>query len=131
MANQHLGQVHDTVDAILGNVGTLLLFRLGIQDAQRLADYGKPELTGQDLRMLPDHHAAACLLARGRPLQPFVMETAVPAAVPDRPDGERHARETLLSEICRQYTRPIEEVEQRLHSPYKLPARACPVDAVS
>ncbi len=112
LANQNLAQVASTVDAILGNVGTLLLFRLGALDAERLATYVRPELTLADLEDLPDHHVAARLLAHGRPTRPFVFQTEPPPQplrdAPARRDDQRR----LLAERQLTYTRLIAEVER-------------------
>jgi hypothetical protein len=112
LANQNLAQVASTVDAILGNVGTLLLFRLGALDAERLATYVRPELTLADLEDLPDHHVAARLLAHGRPTRPFVFQTEPPPQpLLDSSAGHDAQREWLRAQ-GRTYTRLIAEVEK-------------------
>ena len=72
LANQFLSQLDEEVrDAVLGNVGTLLAFRLGPQDAGLLAKELAPVFTAHDLMNLPNRDLCAKLLVRGAPLPPF------------------------------------------------------------
>lgn len=75
LAHQHISQVERPVfDAILGNAGTLLVFRLGAQDApefcRQLGDVSEIDLT-----RLPNHHAYAQLMIDGQKSRPFSMLT--------------------------------------------------------
>lgn len=116
LANQNLAQVSDTRDAILGNVGSLLLFRLGAIDAEQMASYVKPELTTSDLEDLPDRHVVSRLLVHGRPTRPFLFRTESLDRWPSRTGAARRAMDyTLASHQCR-YTRPIAEVEAELQA---------------
>jgi len=57
MANQYLEQLDERVQqAILGNVGTLISFRVGVRDAKILADEFFPEFRVEDLVNLPAYH---------------------------------------------------------------------------
>ncbi len=89
LANQHLAQlrgvfVTDSLkDAVLGNVGNILLFRLGVLDAEELEKFTLPWLSKQDLEYLPDFHVVARLLSQHEPLKPFVFKTdPMPSALP-------------------------------------------------
>lgn len=81
LANQNLSQLstnlgrHNILDAVLGNVGTTLFFRLGAVDAEKMEIYTKPELQPQDLQDIPDFHVAGRLLIRNSPSRPFVFRT--------------------------------------------------------
>lgn len=56
MAHQHLHQLEpDVRHAVLGNVGTLVTFRLGPDDARVMAKELEPVFTPQDLVNLPNH----------------------------------------------------------------------------
>lgn len=71
LAHQHLSQIDKEVsDAIFGNVGNLVAFRVGAKDApllQRLL----PPFTAHDLQNQPNHRAAAQLMQNGERLDPF------------------------------------------------------------
>ncbi|MFA5762960.1 MAG: type IV secretion system DNA-binding domain-containing protein [Bacilli bacterium] len=76
LAHQYLGQLPITVrDALLGNVGSVVCFRLGAHDADILAPELNPPFVGHDLQNLARYHAAVKLLARGEALRPFTMRT--------------------------------------------------------
>lgn len=115
LANQNLTQMGGgLVDAILGNVGSLLLFRLGVLDAGRMAPYVNPELTMRDLEDLPDRHVAARLLLLGAPSRPFVFATLAPQPVQSLSLAEQRRARAVLEGSRVRYTRPIAEVEQEL-----------------
>lgn len=66
MANQYLEQLDERVQtAILGNVGTLIVFRVGVRDAKILADEFFPEFSVEDLVNLPRYHAYVRLMVDG------------------------------------------------------------------
>jgi hypothetical protein len=81
LANQSLGQLarlaggRSILDAVLGNVGTMLVFRLGPLDAELMQTYCQPSLSARDLQELPDYHVAARLLIHNTPARPFVFQT--------------------------------------------------------
>jgi hypothetical protein len=81
LANQNLSQLNantgrqSVLDTIIGNVGTILMMRIGAMDAEKLQTYTKPELTAEDLQELPDFHVAARMLVNNVPHRPFVFKT--------------------------------------------------------
>ena len=62
-------------DAILGNIGTLIAFRLGINDAEVLAKEFYPEFSAVDLLNLANHHIYLKLMIDGQISQPFSAQT--------------------------------------------------------
>ena len=78
IAHQHRGELDDaTADAVFGNAGTLVAFRLG-QDADVFAEQLGGQLLPADLRALPKYHAYTRLLIDGFPSRPFSMQTLPP-----------------------------------------------------
>ena len=81
LANQNLSQLsagkgqENLVHSVLGNVGSMVLFRLGAPDAEKLAVYTRPNFLAEDLQTLPNFHAAARLLTTEGPTVPFVFQT--------------------------------------------------------
>ena len=109
LANQTLAQMSgetDLVGSLLGNVGTLLLFRLGILDADRLADFMRPDITSGHLQDLPNFHVAARLLVEGHPSRAFVFRTS-PLAHRRRCERERQQRRELVGRLRTAYTQDI------------------------
>ena len=79
LANQSLGQISgarskpDVADAILANVGTVLAFRTGPQDARNLEPWFASTLDAEALMRIPDYQFAARSLQDGVPIEPFMV----------------------------------------------------------
>ena len=98
--------------AAIGYAGTLLFFRLGAPDSEKLEVYTNPEFDAQDLRELPDYHVAARLLNRGHPAKPFVFKAMSPETLGVDPYSTMKAE--ALNTLRETYTMTREEVESRL-----------------
>lgn len=71
LAHQHLSQTdNDVSDAIFGNVGNLVAFRVGSKDAPIIQRMLQP-FSSQDLQNQPNHRAAVQVMQRGERLAPF------------------------------------------------------------
>ena len=76
LANQYLDQLDPEIrHAILGNVGTLVSFRVGPTDARILAQEFAPEFEASDLTNLPNHEIYVRLMVDGSVTRPFSGET--------------------------------------------------------
>lgn len=79
LAHQFVTQVAPEVrDAILGNAGTMLSFRVGPQDASLLKRYFAPELSELDLMYLPNYSLYLRLMVDGVVSSPFSADTLPP-----------------------------------------------------
>lgn len=79
LAHQYLTQLDPAVlDAILGNVGTIISFRLGLPDAEILAKEFAPVFSARDLMSLPNYHIYLKLMIDGVVSRPFSAETLPP-----------------------------------------------------
>ena len=87
IAHQYLKQLDEaTSDAVFGNVGSIIAFQVGADDAEPLAEQLSKhpgQLTSQDLTNLPRYTAYARLLIDGMPSNPFSMQSLSPPAVTD------------------------------------------------
>lgn len=91
LAHQYLGQLPlELRGAVLGNVGSTVVFRVGAEDAQLLEYELFPPFSAGDIQRLPNYHAAVKLLARGQQLDPFSART-LPPPVPSPESQERVA----------------------------------------
>lgn len=71
LAHQHLSQTDVEVrDAILGNVGTMLVFRVGANDAP-LFERLLPPFSAADFQSQPNYRAVTWLMHQGERLKPF------------------------------------------------------------
>jgi Type IV secretion-system coupling protein DNA-binding domain len=81
LAHQYLSQLDEQVrDAILGNAGTIVSFRLGLADARILSQEFWPEFSAEDLIRLPNYNVYLKLMVRGAVSRPFSAETLKPSA---------------------------------------------------
>lgn len=76
LAHQYLGQVDEQIrDAVLGNVGTMISFRLGTVDAEILGKEFCPEFSNNDLMSLDNYQIYLKLMIDGKISNPFSAET--------------------------------------------------------
>jgi hypothetical protein len=76
LANQFMDQIDPEVrSAILGNVGTLIVFRVGAADAQKLVKEIFPDLDFYELTLLPNRMFWIRPLVRGESKEAFTGET--------------------------------------------------------
>lgn len=95
LTHQHTAQLSDEIlDAVLGNVGTLIAFRVGSQDAELLEKELYPIFTREDIINLPQYHIYLKLLIDGTQSQPF---SAVTLPI--------QAKKSLLKQECIYYSR--------------------------
>lgn len=109
LAHQHLTQLDEKLrGAILGNAGTIISFRVGVEDAELLAKEFFPVFDESDLVNLPNHHIYVKLLIDGAPSQPFSAFTLSPQS-----KNTSHKQE-IIDHSRRQYAKPRQEVERTM-----------------
>ena len=83
LAHQYLAQIDPVVlEAILGNVGTVICFRVGPSDTEILAREFSPHLAPFDLTNLPNHAIYLRLMTDGVVSPPFSAETLTASELP-------------------------------------------------
>lgn len=81
MAHQYIAQLTEEVrDAVFGNVGTIVSFRVGSPDAQFMEDEFMPRFTPEDIINLPKFQIYLKLMIDGVTSQPFSAATLPPIA---------------------------------------------------
>jgi len=76
LANQFMDQIDAELrSAILGNVGTLVVFRVGAVDAQKLVKELHPELEFYELTLLPNRMFWIRALVEGQSIEAFTGKT--------------------------------------------------------
>jgi hypothetical protein len=98
------------VQSILGNVGTLIAFRLGSLDAETLAAEFAPEFTATDLQQLERYQIYVKLAVEGQTRGPWSART-LPPPLPQR--HERN-RENIVVTSRLRYTTPRAVVEEKI-----------------
>jgi hypothetical protein len=97
------------MNGILGNVGTLISFRVGLKDAELISGEFGGQVSRNDLMGLNNYNAYARLLIDGARFSPFNFQT-VPPETRYNPD--------LVAEILRlsreKYGRPRADVDREI-----------------
>ena len=84
VANQFTTQLTEEIrDAVFGNIGTIVSFRIGQNDVESLGRYFQPIFDGDDLLRVPNHNTIVRTLIGGVPTQPFSMATLPPLGSPN------------------------------------------------
>lgn len=84
VANQFTTQLTEEIrDAVFGNIGTIVAFRIGQNDVESLSRYFQPHFDGDDLLRIPNANTIVRTLINGVPTQPFSMATLRPLGSPN------------------------------------------------
>ncbi|MDP2789314.1 MAG: type IV secretion system DNA-binding domain-containing protein [bacterium] len=98
-------------DAIFGNVGTMIVFRVGADDAEFLESEFDPEFTPGDIVNLPNYKVYMKLMIDGVTSRPFSAKT-LPQMVKS---GNKKVEEEVIQSSRDLYCRPRAEVEQEIN----------------
>lgn len=116
ITHQFIGQLKEEIKkAVFGNVGSMVSFRIGSDDAEFMAKQFKPVFNEQDLLNIDNYNCYAKLLINGATSLPFSMKT-YPTTKGDRETAD------IIKEISRaKYGRPRDEVEQEIVDRHERP----------
>lgn len=110
VANQFIGQLTEEIrDAVFGNVGSIISYRTGTDDAEYLVKPLGPEFEVRDLVNLPNFYAATKLIANNIPTKPFTMEMLPPIGQ-DNPQ----IREAVINYARQHYAKRREDIEPEI-----------------
>ncbi len=110
LAHQYISQMEEKVrDAVFGNVGTLISFRVGAEDGEYLEKEFAPEFGVQDLVNLPKYYIYLKLMVNGVAGRPFSAQTLPPF---ERP--EKSYREEIIKKSREKYATSRQEVEEKI-----------------
>ena len=86
LAHQYLHQLEpDIRHAVLGNAGSIISFRVGVEDVPYLVREFQPKFEELDLLQLPNYRIYLKFMIDGTPSLPFSAVTLGPTALPDPP----------------------------------------------
>jgi hypothetical protein len=114
VANQFIGQLKDEIrDAVFGNVGSLMCFRVGNDDAEYMAKQFTPLFNQSDLINIENYNSVAKLLIDSKPSRPFSMQGY------NYPEGASKEVADAIAQLSRlKYGRPRDivdaEIKQRM-----------------
>ena len=116
MANQYVAQLligeRSTAlrDAVFGNVGSLVCFQVGSEDAEPLSLQFEEMVQAKDILSLPKYHAYMRLMIGGVPSKPFSLVTLPPPEV-----QQEKNRTELVRRLSRErYAQTREVVEGKI-----------------
>ncbi len=115
LAHQYIGQLVTDVstkvrDAVFGNVGTMIAFRIGAADAEFLESEFEPEFVPQDFVNLPNYTVYLKLMVDGVTSRPFSAKTLPPFKV----ESSSEIVKRIIDNSRKRYTRPAWEVEKEV-----------------
>ncbi|MDO8557414.1 MAG: type IV secretion system DNA-binding domain-containing protein [Candidatus Jorgensenbacteria bacterium] len=116
LAHQYIGQLVTDIstkvrDAIFGNVGTMIMFRVGAGDAEFLEKEFDPEFLIQDMVGLPNYHIYLKLMIDGVRSRPFSATTLPPFKTKTQPD----IAEQIIKISREQYARPVNFIQDEIN----------------
>ncbi len=110
ITHQYIDQLHEKIrTAIIGNVGTIICFRIGASDASILEEEFTPTFKADDMVSLPQYHIYIKLLIDGTTSKPFSATTG------PLPQPQYYTHEAVIIYSREQYATPKEAVEQYLN----------------
>jgi type IV secretory pathway TraG/TraD family ATPase VirD4 len=120
MAHQYIGQLTVTKggstttqirDAVFGNVGTILSFKVGADDGEYLEKEYAPVLSANDVVGISNYKAYCKLLINNAPSRPFSIETIYDTS------GYKQKTAEIVKEYCRlKYGRKRAFVDQEIEA---------------
>lgn len=123
IAHQYIKQMDEKVaDAVFGNVGTQIMFRVGAPDAEFLEKEYAPVFTMEDMVGLGKYQIYLKLMIDGVASHPFSALT-LPAILPPK----KSSREEVIASSRKLYAHPREEVGKTIadwYGPDQVPAPA-------
>jgi CxxC-x17-CxxC domain-containing protein len=112
MAHQYIAQLSDEVrDAVFGNVGTIVTFRVGAEDAEELEKEFTPHVLATDVVNLAKFQIYLKLMIDGVASRPFSADTLPPM----QEAGQYSDNRDKVIKVSRErYTKPSDEVEDKI-----------------
>jgi CxxC-x17-CxxC domain-containing protein len=116
IAHQYIGQLVTEMstkvrDSVFGNVGTMMVFRVGAADAEFLEPEFEPEFMIPDIVNLPNFRVCVKLMVDGVTCRPFSAATIPPFTL----KSPENSAETIVTESRNRYGRSREEVEREIN----------------
>lgn len=109
LAHQFIGQLTEKIrQAVFGNVGSMVSFRVGVEDAEVLVKQFEPVFDKNDLINIDNFNAYIKLIVNGQTAPPFNIKIYPPSA------GEEKESQSLRQLSSLKYGRPRAEVEEEI-----------------
>lgn len=111
VANQYIGQMKDEIrNAVFGNVGTIVSFRVGLDDAEYLEGHFNPVFSKNDLTNIENQNAYIKLMVGGKYPAPFSIKTTFKKF----PQGDKSMKDLIIQISRNVYGRDRVLVEEEI-----------------
>ena len=114
VANQFIGQIEEEVkNAIFGNVGTIITYRVGVTDANYLQHEFTPVFAEDDLLNIEKYHVYVKTTVRNEPVPPFSM--VLSSDIMEKIKNRNRKLEEIIQEMSRlRFGRDVRLVEAEI-----------------
>ncbi|MBI4067015.1 type IV secretion system DNA-binding domain-containing protein [Candidatus Gottesmanbacteria bacterium] len=120
VANQFIGQMDEEVkNAVFGNVGSLITFRVGVTDANYLQHWFQPVFNETDMINVDVYNAYINTIVGNKPVPPFSVDMRKDIAAEKRRENPKVA-EAIIQLSRLKYGKPRELVEAEVGQRAKL-----------
>lgn len=120
VANQFTTQLTEEIrDAVFGNIGTVVCYRIGQNDVEAMSRYFQPHFDGDDLLRIPNYNAVVRTMIGGVPTQSFSL-----AALPPLGSPNKELADALKQLSAAKYGKPRAVVEKEIFA--RLETKAVP-----
>lgn len=109
VANQYVSQMQPTVrDAVFGNVGTMISFRISPDDAPLLAKQFAPQFLPEDIMQMHNRHFITSMVINGEKAPAFSATTLT------LPPAQTDFSPQIIANTRLRYARPRQEIEAEI-----------------
>ncbi|MCS7200957.1 MAG: type IV secretion system DNA-binding domain-containing protein [Patescibacteria group bacterium] len=116
LAHQYVKQLTEEISsAVFGNVGSMIVFRIGVEDAEIFERQFSPVFNKYDLLNIPNYNAYIKLLINGRISEAFNIRTLPPSPV------NKQLINQMMELSMLKYGRDREEIEKEIKEKYARP----------
>jgi hypothetical protein len=116
IAHQFIAQLDEKIrDSVFGNVGSMVVYRVGTDDAKFLESIFTPVFSAKDLMNIDNYNCYIKMLSGGVPVKPFSVRAL------GQLKGDKSKVDSLKELSYMTYGRPREEVEKEIMKKYLKP----------
>ncbi|MEK7453242.1 MAG: DUF87 domain-containing protein [Patescibacteria group bacterium] len=119
MAHQFIAQLPDNIrEAVFGNVGSMISFRIGVDDAEFMEKQFTPEFNSNDLMNIDNLNAYVKLLINNKTTKPFNIRFDFPK------NGDMNIAQKIKELSSIKYGRSKQEIDMEIEERFKSKAQA-------
>lgn len=109
IANQYVSQMDPVVrDAVFGNVGSMVSFRVGADDAAFLSKYYAPQFEPGDIMTLHNRYFVSTMTINGEKSPPFSGSTL------NQPPRQTDYTQEIVNQSRNKYALPVDQIEKTI-----------------